>query len=193
MTTAAQKKPIIDDELLISLDSNALYDLQKKIREQTREREEERMRAAVADHTALVGKCFKVRVKPHSGMFPEMWRYYKIINARADNEYFISVLRFDEYPTYWFDYHNSKVGHAGDYYFGQYDFDGITVEDFPYYYYNSKNNFFGENLIEITLEEYNAAMNWYVKRLQDLEWPADHYRWGDRKPGDPDWKREEDK
>lgn len=191
MTMVTQKKPIINDELLMSLDSNTLYDLQKKIREQTREREEEKVRAVVADHAELVGKCFKTRIKPHSGMFPEMWRYYKIISARADNEYFVSVLRFDEYPTYWFDYRNSKVGNVGDYYFGQYDFSGITVDVFSYSYYTFKNNCLGEDLIEITLEEYNAAMNWYIKRLQVMKWPADHYRWGDRKPGDPGWEREE--
>lgn len=193
---ATQERPVIDYELLMTLDSEALYDIQRKIKEQTREKEEERMQAVVAEHTVLVGKCFKTRVKPHSGMFPEMWRYYKIISARADNEYRIFALKFDEYPTYWFNYHSSKVGRAGDFYFGNYDFDGITVDDFPYYCHDLKSDtpeaIYGDRLIEISLEEYNTAMNWYIKRLQVMEWPADHYRWGNRKPGDPDWERKED-
>ncbi len=125
--TASVKSPTVDVGMILELPTDELNDLMQEIRHQTRIKEEERMRAAVA---GLVGKCFKARIKPHAGMFPEMWRYYKIINARAENEYRVSALRFDEYPTYWFNYKASKIGYAGDYYFGHYDFDSIIVEDF---------------------------------------------------------------
>lgn len=189
----------VDIQALLELPSDQLNDIIDQVRKQTRVKEEERMREAVASHVELVGKCFKRRVKPRSGMFPPMTRYYKIISARADNEYRVSALVFDEYPTYWFDYHSSKIGRPGDYYFGHYDFDGIHVVDFPFYC----NNLLGEEddegiirgtvgdtLTEITLEEYNAAMDLYIDRLQEMDWPPDHYRWGNKKPGDPDWEKE---
>lgn len=30
----------------------------------------------------------------------------------------------------------------------------------------------------------------YIDRLQKMEWPADHYRFGGKKPGDPGWEKE---
>ena len=188
---ATATTPKIDIGAILELPYDELNDLMSEIRQQTRVKEEEKMRAAVAEHIGLVGKCFKARTKPHSGLFPEMWRYYKIINARAKNEYRVSALRFDEYPTYWFEYQASKIGRAGDYYFGSYDFDSIIVEDFPFYCYDLKGEGFikvGDRLTEISLAEYNTAMILYIDRLQEMEWPADHYRFGNKKPGDPDWE-----
>lgn len=188
---ATATTPKIDIGAILELPYDELNDLMGEIRQQTRVKEEEKMRAAVAEHIGLVGKCFKARTKPRSGMFPEMWRYYKIINARAENEYRVSALRFDEYPTYWFEYQASKIGRAGDYYFGSYDFDSIIVEDFPFYCYDLKGEGFikvGDRLTEISLAEYNTAMILYIDRLQEMEWPADHYRFGGKKPGDPDWE-----
>ena len=191
--TATVKSPTVDVGMILELPTDELNDLMQEIKHQTKVKEEERMRAAVAEHTGLVGKCFKARIKPHAGMFPEMWRYYKIISTRAENENRVSVLRFDEYPTYWFDYRASEIGRAGDFYFGHYDFDSIIVEDFPFCYYDLK----GEGhiqirneLTEISLSEYNTAMILYIDRLQEMEWPADHYRFGGKKPSDPDWEKE---
>lgn len=190
---ATVKSPTVDVGMILELPTDELNDLMQEIKHQTRVKEEERMRAAVAEHTGLVGKCFKARIKPHAGMFPEMWRYYKIINARAENEYRVSALRFDEYPTYWFNYKTSKTGRAGDYYFGYYDFDSIIIEDFPFYCYDLHGKGYikvGDRLTEISLSEYNTAMILYIDRLQEMEWPADHYRLGGKKPGDPDWEKE---
>ena len=192
MTTTV-KNPTVDVGMILELPTDELNNLMQEIRHQTRVKEEEKIRVAVAEHVGLVGKCFKVRIKPHFGMFPEMWRYYKIISTRAENESRISALRFDEYPTYWFDYQASQIGRAGDYYFGHYDFDSIIVEVFPFCYYDLK----GEGhiqirneLTEISLSEYNTAMILYIDRLQEMEWPADHYRFGGKKPGDPGWEKE---
>ena len=191
--TATVKNSTVDVGMILELPTDELNDLMQEIKHQTRVKEEERMRAAVAEHVGLVGKCFKVRIKPHAGMFPEMQRYYKIINARAENEYRVSALRFDEYPTYWFNYQASKIGRAGDYYFGHYDFDSIIIEDFPFYCYDLHGKGYikvGDRLIEISLSEYNTAMILYIDRLQEMEWPTDHYRFGGKKPGDPDWEKE---
>lgn len=191
--TATVKNPTVDVGTILELPTDELNDLMQEIKHQIRIKEEEKMRAAVAEHAGLVGKCFKARVQPHFGTFPEMWRYYKIISTRAENENRVSVLRFDEYPTYWFDYRASEIGRAGDFYFGHYDFDSIIVEDFPFCYYDLK----GEGhiqirneLTEISLSEYNTAMILYIDRLQEMEWPADHYRFGGKKPSDPDWEKE---
>ena len=48
----------------------------------------------------------------------------------------------------------------------------------------------GDKLTEISLEEYNKAMNIYIDRLQKLSWPADHDRGKSKKPGDPGWEEE---
>lgn len=192
MTTAI-KNPTIDVETILKLPTDELNDLMQEIKHQTRVKEEEKRRAMVAEHTELVGKCFKTRIKPHAGMFPEMWRYYKIINARAENEYRVSALRFDEYPTYWFNYQTSKIRRAGDYYFGYYDFDSVIIEDFPFYCYDlygKGHTKVGDKLTEISLFEYNTAMILYINRLQEMNWPADHYRFGGKKPDDPDWEKE---
>ena len=189
--TAAVKSPTVDVGMILELPTDELNDLMQEIKHQTRVKEEERMRVAVTEHVKLVGKCFKVRVKPHAGMFPEMWRYYKIINARAENEYRVSALRFDEYPTYWFNYRTSKIGCVEDYYFGCYNFDSVIVEDFPFYCYNLHRKGYikiGDRLTEISLSEYNTAMILYIDRLQEMRWPTDHYRFGGKKPGDPNWE-----
>ena len=191
--TATIKSPTVDVGMILELPTDELNDLMQEIKHQTRVKEEERMRAAVAEHAGLVGKCFKARIKPHADMFSEMWRYYKIISARAENEYCVSVLRFDEYPTYWFNYKASKIGRAGDYYVGNYDVDSIIIEDFPFYCYDLHGKGYikvGDRLTEISLSEYNTAMILYIDRLQEMEWPADHYKFGGKKPGDPDWEKE---
>ena len=187
--TPTIKNPTVDIGKILELPIDELDDLMQKIKHQIRIKEEEKMQAVVANHAELVGKCFKIRIKPHSGMFPEMWRYYKIISVRAENEYHVSVLRFDEYPTYWFDYKTSKINRAGDYYFGHYDFDSIIVEDFPFYCcdLHGKDKI-GDRLTEISFSEYNTAMILYINRLQEMKWPADHCRFGGKKPGDLDWE-----
>lgn len=178
---------------LTELTEEDLKYLQNELKSISREKEEEKMRAAVDSHMSLVGKCFKTHVQPYSKLFPEMWRYYKIINARASNQYRVSALRFDEYPTYWFKYQASKIGHAGDYYFGDYEFTSIIVEDFPFFCYDLKTKnssvIIGDKLTEISLTEYNEAMNKYIERLQKLNWPADHYRYGNKMPTDKEWEK----
>ena len=70
--TATVKSPTVNVGMILELPTDELNDLMQEIKHQTRVKEEERMREAVAEHVGLVGKCFKVRIKLHAGMFPEM-------------------------------------------------------------------------------------------------------------------------
>lgn len=176
---------------LKELSTEDLKNLERKIKYETTEREEKKIKEMVKKHDSLIGKCFKAKIHTPYILFPEMWKYYKIINSRASNEYRVSALIFEEYPTYWFYYDR-----GGNHFFGHYDFKGIRTDDFPFYCYDwndtseHRDAIVGDNLIEIPLEEYNEAMNTYINRLQKLDWPADHYRGKSRIPGDPGWKEE---
>lgn len=127
----------------------------------------------ISGPAAALGRCFKMRVKSYFDAFTEMWRYYKVISVNASCANCVSALRFDEYPSYWFNYQNFEDDGK---YFGKYSFDGIVVEDFPYLCYTEDSEIMkavAAKMEEISLEEYNSAMNTYVMRLQALEWPTD--------------------
>ena len=154
-------------------------------------------------HDYLVGKCFKKRVKPHSGMFPEMWRYYKVISYQSSDQYRVECLEFDEHPTYWFDHQSSALGMPGDYYLGSFDFYGFWTEDVMA---NELLDTVGnrsmtvmldgkeitlpqrDKYTAITLEEYNNAMMNYTQELSELPWYAEHYRLGGKLPTDEGWE-----
>lgn len=179
MTTTPLFQEKIDT--ILKLSKEDLIALTQAIKYQIKEQEELELRAAIRSHIKLVGKCYKTRVKPKDGLFPEMWKYYKIISERASSEYCVSALTFNEFPVYWFNYQMSKTFRVGDYYCGEYDFESIIIENLNLY---NDNDF-----IEISLKEYNEAMNLYIKRLQMLNWPADHYRLSGALPGEEKWER----
>ena len=89
---------------LKELSTEDLKNLERKIKYETTEREEKKIKEIVKKHDSLIGKCFKAKIHTPYILFPEMWKYYKIINSRASNEYRVSALIFEEYPTYWFYY-----------------------------------------------------------------------------------------
>ena len=143
----------------------------------------------VSSHKSYVGKCYCGEETLNFSMTPKMKKYYKIISERASNQYEMSALIFYEHPFYWFDYQDHKFGLPGNWYLGNYVFDGIQVENFGAFCVSNRinNNIF--DLTPISLDEYNAAMDKYIEELQNMEWPADHYRFGNKLPSDPDWKR----
>ena len=143
-----------------------------------------RLRKVIDGNVSLVGKCFKQKTCPYEGMFPEMWKYYKVISNYAMNEHEVSCLMFDEHPWYWFNYIDPK------YYKGFFDFDGITVDSVRI----GSNIFIDgiEDFVEITTEEFNKALNSYCKELTQLNWIPNHYRYGDKLPIDKDWEVPED-
>ena len=170
-------------EEIIKLPHHDFEKLIKKIKDQRHTEEKKELRKKMENYSDLIGKCFKIK-KQLDTSFPEMWRYYKIISPRAKDSQCVSVLCFDEHPTYWFSYYTSKTGRPEDYYLGNYIFSGIEVENFPFFYpYFEKTA-----LTEITLEEYNKAMNSYISELQKIKWPADHWRRGGKLPSDSEWE-----
>ena len=173
---------MITENDLKQLSSKELEDLIQKARALSREKYEKELKTTIKSHKTFIGKCYK-KYYEKNGMFPPMWRYFKVIGNRGSNEYHLPMLTFQEYPVYWFNYKASKIGNPGDYYLGHYDFEGIQIEDYGYFCSGWNKGF-----IEISNEEYNKAMNLYIQRLQELEWPADHYKWGNKKPGDEGWE-----
>ena len=165
----------VNIEEILNLPEKELDFLIREIRYKQKIRQEEEYRKKVAEYTSLVGRCFKTcapldKTKCH--------KYYKIISARSSTECRISALSFDEHPVYHFYHQISKSSLAGDGYFGKYDFNGIKIEDFPFYCnsYRFKNNnvlLTGTNLQEISLQEFNIAMNNYINELQNMSFPAD--------------------
>lgn len=164
-------------ESLKTLSTQELNDLILNIKSQLETREEEKIHTILLKNTQLLNKCFKIRVKPMGGMFPQMWRYYKVISVSANTEKTVSALQFEEYPTYWFIPFKVHEGFS----FGSYEFDSIIVDTVNI-------TAIAEALTEISLKEYNDAMLLYIDRLQKIEWPIHHYKWGNKKPEDPDWE-----
>lgn len=133
----------------------------------------------------LVGRCFKKWSKPD--LFPEMYKYYKVLSHQSYDQYHVECLTFYEHPTYWFDY----VGERGNYYSGNFELISVEAED-----YNAKyirDGYIGVKFEEISLEEYNAAMRKHIEELISLEWTANHARTCNMLPTDPRWKKVKNK
>lgn len=173
------------EEVLKVLHENnvSARDLKHYLEEAVKTDADKELRQKVEANRYLEGKCFvcTTEVDP---MFPPMKRYLKVISAQACTEYRVSVLTFPEHPFYWFDYKSSKIGNAGDYFLGNFDFTGIEVTDIMI------DNLFTpslKNFSEISLDEYNEALLQFTKELIELPWTADHYRFGNKLPTDPEW------
>ena len=157
-------------------------DIRNAFSTQIRNETHEKIIETSKSNSDLVGRCFYYRVKPHS-MFPEMKRYLKVVSIQSTNEYCVECLCFDEHPTYWFNYKASKIGNAGDYYLGSFNFDSIWTKDVIA---SSIRRF-----KEITLDEYNEAMRKYTEELITTPWYAEHYRYGKKMPTDSDWPKKD--
>jgi len=161
-----------------NIDLNALS---IEIRDLARNQKEEEIHTQVASHEDIVGKCFvEEGHQPRSGMFPPMRRYYYVVSPRAWSQFDVSVLHFDEYPTYWFGYKSTKIAYPGDWFLGEYDFHSLEVDQLPYAIIKT--------LPEISKQEFWYAAKSYINRLSCMEWPEDHYRHSNVLPGDPKWK-----
>lgn len=165
---------IKDFESKYDVDINDVIDLLYK---EKQAKKEKKVKQLVESRRDMVGKCFKKRMKPI--MFPEMYKYYKIVSERGENDYRFSVLTFYEHPYYWFDYQSHMIELSGNYYFGEFDFDSFTVESMMH------NSF--DKTEEISSEEFADAMRKYTEELIELPWYADHYRFGNKLPTDEGW------
>lgn len=146
--------------------------------------ENQKIRQKVSENDVYVGRCFKKKVKPYHEMFPEMWRYYKVVSSRASTHHSVSCLIFDEVPWYFFDYQHQRQNLAGNYYMGEFDFRGIWTDSIL------KNKI--DTYTEIEEDEYNIALHNYTQELIDMKWCADHWRSGGVLPSDDEWERGND-
>lgn len=163
---------------------NFLFEVQKNIKTKL----ENEFQEKINSYKKFVGICYKVRLKPYYQRFPKMYKYYKVINEHSSSENCVSTLTFTEYPIYWFDYQSSlsTMPQRGDFILGEYDFEGIHIEEKSVVPLEQK------NIEIITEKEYNEAMNLYISRLQEMKWPHSHYRFGGKLPQDSDWETKED-
>lgn len=162
----------------IETDSLDLSILMNELKESRRNKEKEKILEEIAANQDLVGRYFKHRIKPLNFMFPECWKYYKVISAYSKNCYRVECLIFDEYPTYWFNSNWTR-----DFYniCGTYDFDSFYTDNIM-----AKN--LREDYIEISSEEYWLAAKKYLNYLRTMDWPSKHYRGGGVWPHELKWK-----
>lgn len=161
----------------------SMNDLLRDLKEESRFNHETQIAEKVKANKPLVGKCFYKTLEPRHSMFPPMKRFYYIISNRSENEYRVECLIFDEHPTYWFHYQAHKAGFSGDFYLGNFEFDGFHTDS------QMINEL--ETMTEITKEEFDEHAQKYLNELLETKWVPDHYRYGGKLPTDPDWSQEE--
>lgn len=164
-------------------------DIVRLIRNEEIQKEEKELRDKVAENSHLVGKAYRKKVKPYHGMFPKMYRYYKVVSERSDYSGSVTCLMFDEMPHYWFEYQAHKSHMTGDYHLGSFEFRPIWVDNIRIE--NAVLVKGLEDLEEIDAEMFDAEMDKLIARIKDMNWEADHYRFGGKLPKDKGWKREE--
>jgi hypothetical protein len=161
-----------------------LKDLVYDVSQLEREKRDVSIKEETNSHKNLVGKCYRRLVKPRSGMFPEMYRYYKVISERASTSSAVSCLVFDEKPTYWFEYQAHLMGFPGDYFLGEFDFEPISVKEIRVDTL--------KNMEEIMEGVFKYELNWLGRKIAELPWYADHYRFGGKLPTDEGWEKKND-
>ncbi len=164
-----------------------LEDIVHMIRDKEKQKAEKELRDKVEGNKYLVGKTYREKVKPDHGMFPEMYRYYKVVSERSDDSGFVSCLIFDEMPYYWFEYQAHKIHMTGDYYLGSFEFTPIWVDNIRVK--NAVRQKGIEDIEEIDADLFNSKMDILVAGIKEMRWEADHYRYGGKLPNDKDWKR----
>lgn len=176
------------EELLRDLDTIcAKYDVKKStissfIEQLSEDEYMEKMEIEIEKNKQYVGKTYRIKTKPINPMFPNMYRYVKVVSERGSWSGCVSCLVFDEKPYYWFEYQAHKLHQSGDYYLGNYEFESFYVEEIRPTDLKKYE--------EIDNATYKQAMLSFVENLNDLEWTADHYRAGGVMPDDPKWKEE---
>lgn len=164
-------------------------DIVRLIRNEEIQKEEKELRDKVAGNSHLVGKAYRKKVKPYHGMFPKMYRYYKVVSERSDYSGNVTCLIFDEIPHYWFEYQAHKLHMTGDYHLGSFEFSPIWVDNVRVENAIMVKGI--EDLEEIDPDLFNSEMDKLVARIKEMDWVADHYRFGGKLPADEGWKREE--
>ena len=166
-----------------------IKDIVHMIKNEELQKAEKELRDRVAENSHLVGKTYRKKVSPSHGMFPQMYRYYKVISERSDDSLSVSCLIFDEKPHYWFEYQAHKLHMTGDYHLGYFEFCPIWIDSVRVK--NAIRVKGIEDLEEIDADLFDAEMDKLVARIKEMDWVADHYRFGGKLPDDEGWKCEE--
>jgi hypothetical protein len=156
------------------ISENELINIIKKDKET---KGEKLLKEKVENNKKYVGKCYRELVKV--GMFPQMYRYYKVISERSLYKDFVSCLIFDEFPYYWFNYKSHLYHQKGDYFLGEFDFTPIWIDSIALISL--------KNLEKIDLDDYEYTFHRMMYAIDDMPWVADHYRFGGKLPFDKDW------
>lgn len=161
------------DEIIREAEALSDEDLQmlaSRIRNGSLKRHDAEIRKKTESHAGYVGKCYVKKVKPMSGAFPEMRKYYRVVSERADNEYRMTALTFTEKPLCSFRPRFSKTGLPGDGYSGSFRFDGIQAEDVPFFCFSFNGGLEIDSMTEISEEEYFKALDAYVNEIKTMKW-----------------------
>ncbi len=153
---------------IATLPKDDVLDLMSTLSARERAGQHDQIKEIVDSHKSYVQKCYYKEVKPHFGLIFPVKLYIKVVSERSFLSNEITVLSFHEHPWYWFSYNAHKDVQPGDYYLGRFDFSGIKAYSIDVSEL--------EQLHEISLDEYNEAMDKYVKELQNMEWIPDHSR-----------------
>ena len=164
-------------------------DIVQMINNSEKQKAEEELRDRVTENSHIVGKTYRKKVNPKHGMFPEMYRYYKVISERSDDSPSVSCLIFDEKPYYWFEYQAHKLHMTGDYHLGHFEFCPIWVDSVRVK--NAIQVKGIEDMEEIEPDMFDSEMDKLVTGIKEMNWVADHYRYGGKLPDDEGWKRDE--
>ena len=164
-------------------------DIVHMVNNEEQEKAEKELRDRIAENSRLVGKTFRKTIKPYHKLFPEMYRYYKVVSERSDDDLSVSCLVFDEKPHYWFEYQTHRSYMAGDYQLGHFEFCPIWIDSVRIK--NAIRVKGIEDMEEIDADLFDSEMDKLVARIKEMDWVADHYRFGGKLPTDEGWERKE--
>lgn len=161
-----------------SLESGDKQLLISALRDDLRVTEDLTLRNNVAAHKDLRGRYFKRVEEDWTNLFPSQTYYYFVISHKSRIPGRLSVLRFPDFPYYWYDY--NQGGSRGAYYLGEFKLLGALEVDDVWW-----SDF--RDMEEIGREEYEAAMDRYVARLKQMKWDPNHNKFGGHWPHEPEW------
>lgn len=145
-------------------------DLRVYLENKNRSKCDAKLHDSVELNDALVGKCYRqvLEYADNTSASTVHMKYYKVVSSRSDNQFRVTCLIFDDIPTYSFLYQNDRLWRVGSYFLGNFDMntiecDSVMITDLVKYE-------------EISIGEYNAALDSYIDKLKKLEFDPDYRR-----------------
>ena len=148
------------EKVLEGLSNEELEELAEAIRFKRAEIAEREIRQTIEEHKEYIGKCYKRTSKDNT-------QYIKLVCAESENEYWMEALQFESpiKKTFIPIYH--KKYFPGDGNFGKIEYKGINIDSIAWFTLLNKSDY-----KEITLEEFNSALDQHVEQLKDINWNA---------------------